>query len=52
MGKENAQRKIFPKHGRGSLQWIYYDDYVDNDPNEEWREIECNSKKFRVSSPS
>ncbi|RHZ51238.1 hypothetical protein Glove_481g112 [Diversispora epigaea] len=29
---------------------MYYEDCIEQDPNEEWREIEINSRKFRVSS--
>ncbi|PKY45744.1 hypothetical protein RhiirA4_517753 [Rhizophagus irregularis] len=41
--KENAERRVFlnPSHGQ---------DYVEQNPDEEWREIEINSQKFRVSS--
>ncbi|RHZ46480.1 hypothetical protein Glove_620g4 [Diversispora epigaea] len=34
----------------GEYCWIYYDDYIQFDPNEEWRKIEFNSQKFKVSS--
>ncbi|RHZ81154.1 hypothetical protein Glove_123g147 [Diversispora epigaea] len=30
--------------------WIYYENYIEQDPNEEWKEIELNSRKFRVLS--
>ncbi|RHZ52813.1 hypothetical protein Glove_457g53 [Diversispora epigaea] len=30
----------------GGWRWIYCDDYVEHNPNEEWRVIECNSKKL------
>ncbi|CAG8707820.1 35439_t:CDS:1, partial [Racocetra persica] len=30
--------------------WMYYEDYIERDSNEEWREMEINSRKFRVSS--
>ena len=29
---------------------MYYEDYIQPDPNEEWREIEFDSEKFKVSS--
>ena len=29
---------------------MYYEDYMEQDPDEEWKEIEFNSQKFRVSS--
>ncbi|GBC10302.1 hypothetical protein RclHR1_00950039 [Rhizophagus clarus] len=29
---------------------MYYEDHIKPDPNEEWREIELDSRKFRVSS--
>jgi hypothetical protein len=29
---------------------MYYEDYVEQNPDEDWREIEINSQKFRVSS--
>ncbi|KAF0439334.1 His-Me finger endonuclease [Gigaspora margarita] len=31
-------------------RWMYYEDYIEQDSNEEWREIEINSRKFKVSS--
>ena len=31
---------------------MYYEDYIERNSNEEWREIELNSRKFRVSSLS
>ncbi|CAG8695787.1 26803_t:CDS:1 [Dentiscutata erythropus] len=34
----------------GGWLWMYYEDYIEKDPNEEWKEIELNSRKFRVSS--
>ncbi|PKK72009.1 His-Me finger endonuclease [Rhizophagus irregularis] len=34
----------------GGWCWIYYEDYVEQNPDEEWREIEITSQKFRVSS--
>ncbi|CAG8845892.1 34468_t:CDS:1, partial [Gigaspora margarita] len=30
--------------------WAYYEDYVQQDSNEEWREIELNSRKIKISS--
>ncbi|GES96572.1 HNH endonuclease [Rhizophagus clarus] len=95
--KENAERRIFPNHGRirsrkivqkmldgnivqiwdsiwlaskalkisetciseccsrkqktsGGWHWMYYEDHIKPDPNEEWREIELDLRKFRVSS--
>ncbi|CAB4400677.1 unnamed protein product [Rhizophagus irregularis] len=95
--KENAERRVFPNHGRigsrkivqktldgnvvqiwdsirlasralkisetciseccsgkqktsGGWRWMYYEDHIKPDPNEEWREIELDSRKFRVSS--
>ncbi|CAG8640200.1 21430_t:CDS:1, partial [Dentiscutata erythropus] len=30
--------------------WMYYDDYIQSDPNEEWKEIEFDSQKIQVSS--
>ncbi|RHZ78128.1 hypothetical protein Glove_167g39 [Diversispora epigaea] len=30
--------------------WMYFEDYVEPDLDEEWREIELDSQKFRVSS--
>ncbi|GES72588.1 hypothetical protein GLOIN_2v1778251 [Rhizophagus clarus] len=29
---------------------MYYKDHIELDPNEEWKEIELDSQKFRVSS--
>ena len=29
---------------------MYHKDYIEPDPNEEWREIELDFQKFRVSS--
>ncbi len=29
---------------------MYYEDQTEPDPNEEWKEIELDSRKFRVSS--
>ena len=34
----------------GGWCWTYYEDYIERNSNEEWREIELNSRKFRVSS--
>ena len=34
----------------GGWHWMYYEDYIEQDPNEEWREIEINSRRFSVSS--
>lgn len=34
----------------GEWAWIYYDDYIESDPNEEWKELEIDSEKFKVSS--
>ncbi|PKY56606.1 His-Me finger endonuclease [Rhizophagus irregularis] len=34
----------------GGWCWMYHEDYIEPDPNEEWREIELDSRKFRVSS--
>jgi len=34
----------------GGWFWMYYEDYVQHDPNEKWREIELDSRKIRVSS--
>ncbi|CAB4417687.1 unnamed protein product [Rhizophagus irregularis] len=34
----------------GCWRWMYYEDHIESDPNEEWREIELDSWKFRVSS--
>ncbi|CAG8653035.1 7049_t:CDS:2, partial [Acaulospora colombiana] len=34
----------------GGWCWVYYEDYIKRDFNEEWREIQLNSRKFRVSS--
>ncbi|RIA87653.1 hypothetical protein C1645_776845 [Glomus cerebriforme] len=34
----------------GGWRWMYYEDHIEPDPNEEWREIELDSRKFRVSS--
>ncbi|CAG8737362.1 6763_t:CDS:1, partial [Dentiscutata erythropus] len=28
---------------------MYYEDHIEPDPNEEWREIELDSQKFKVS---
>ena len=30
--------------------WMYYEDYIERNSNEEWREIQLDSRKFRVSS--
>ncbi|CAI2198240.1 19486_t:CDS:2, partial [Funneliformis geosporum] len=49
--KENANRKVFSNHGCGRSRkvvqikldgwyWMYYDDYIEPNPNEEWKEIE------------
>nr|CAG8589001.1 10848_t:CDS:2 [Entrophospora candida] len=62
--QENSECKIFPNIGRASISkfcsrkrntaggwcWMYYEDYIKQDLNEEWREIELDSRKFRVSS--
>ncbi|CAG8713190.1 587_t:CDS:2, partial [Acaulospora colombiana] len=29
----------------GGWSWMYYEDYVQHDPNEKWREIELDSRK-------
>ncbi|CAG8707919.1 5198_t:CDS:1, partial [Ambispora leptoticha] len=34
----------------GGWRWMYYEDHIEPDPNKEWREIELDSRKFRVSS--
>src|SRR6266487_7164455 len=34
----------------GGWYWMYYEDYIERNSNEEWREIQPNSPKFRVSS--
>ncbi|CAG8483088.1 13038_t:CDS:1 [Acaulospora colombiana] len=34
----------------GGWRWMYYEDYIEQGPNEEWREIEVNLRKFKVSS--
>ncbi|CAJ0645989.1 4488_t:CDS:2, partial [Entrophospora sp. SA101] len=34
----------------GGWCWIYYENYIPQDPNEEWREIEYKLRKFKVSS--
>ncbi|CAG8552687.1 11813_t:CDS:1, partial [Acaulospora colombiana] len=34
----------------GGWRWMYYEDYIEQDPNEEWKEIEVDSRKFKVSS--
>ena len=34
----------------GKWTWIYYDDYIESDPNEEWKGLEIDSEKFKVSS--
>ncbi|CAG8793571.1 4862_t:CDS:2, partial [Racocetra fulgida] len=34
----------------GGWRWMYYEDYIEPDLNEEWEEIEVNSQKFKVSS--
>ncbi|CAG8765919.1 14643_t:CDS:1, partial [Ambispora leptoticha] len=34
----------------GGWCWMYYEDYIPQDPNEEWREIEYKLRKFKVSS--
>jgi hypothetical protein len=34
----------------GGWCWMYYEDHIEPNPNEEWREIELDSRKFRVSS--
>ncbi|KAF0419062.1 His-Me finger endonuclease [Gigaspora margarita] len=34
----------------GGWRWMYYEDHIEPDPNEEWREIVFDSRKFRVSS--
>ena len=33
----------------GGWCWMYYEDYIEQEPDEEWREIDINSQKFRVS---
>src|SRR5205823_6149244 len=30
--------------------WMYYEDYIKQNSNEEWKEIELKSRKFKVSS--
>ncbi len=34
----------------GEWTWIYYDNYIESDLNEEWKELEIDSEKFKVSS--
>lgn len=34
----------------GGYCWKYYKDYMEPNPNEEWKEVEFNSEKFKVSS--
>ncbi|RHZ55988.1 hypothetical protein Glove_407g6 [Diversispora epigaea] len=34
----------------GGWRWMYYEDQIEQDPDEEWREIRLNSRKFKVSS--
>ncbi|CAG8832093.1 14856_t:CDS:1, partial [Cetraspora pellucida] len=34
----------------GGWCWTYYENYIEPDSNEEWKEIEIDSRKFRVSS--
>ncbi|CAI2198233.1 3231_t:CDS:2, partial [Funneliformis geosporum] len=34
----------------GGWCWMYYEDYIEQNSNEEWRKIELNSRKFKVSS--
>ena len=38
------------KQKTSGWRWMYYEDHIEPDPNEEWREIELDSRKFRVSS--
>ncbi|RHZ52561.1 hypothetical protein Glove_460g16 [Diversispora epigaea] len=62
--KENVERTVFPNPGRSSTRivqkgkqntagewcWMYYEDYIEQDSNEEWSDIEYQSQKFKVSS--
>ncbi|CAG8516573.1 277_t:CDS:1 [Acaulospora colombiana] len=34
----------------GGWRWMYYEDHIEKDPDEEWREVRLNSRKFKVSS--
>ncbi|RHZ47473.1 hypothetical protein Glove_579g7 [Diversispora epigaea] len=38
------------RNSAGGWRWMYYEDYIESDPNEEWKEIEFDSEKFKVSS--
>ncbi|RHZ46763.1 hypothetical protein Glove_606g199 [Diversispora epigaea] len=38
------------QNSAGGWCWMYYEYYIESDPNEEWKEIEFDSEKFKVSS--
>ncbi|CAG8578117.1 7671_t:CDS:1 [Dentiscutata heterogama] len=38
------------QNSAGGWKWVYYENYIQPDPNEKWKEIELNSEKFKVSS--
>ncbi|RHZ65478.1 hypothetical protein Glove_315g82 [Diversispora epigaea] len=54
--KENAERSNISTYCKGKQNitdgwyWMYFKDYIEPDLDEEWKEIELDSQKFKVSS--
>ncbi|PKK55743.1 His-Me finger endonuclease [Rhizophagus irregularis] len=38
------------RNSAGGWHWMYYEDYMEPNPIEEWKELEFDSEKFKVSS--